>query len=73
MFTDHEFAVMGFSVVDSRLPAEWVTKLRLLKSPPSNMIIPILEAGPPTDLETAQKWFELLAGHMSGTSAEWNL
>ena len=69
MFSDREFAIMGFSVVDSRLPADWVTKLRLLKSPPTGMIVPILEGTPPKDLDIARKWFELLAGHVSGTFA----
>lgn len=67
MFADREFAIMGFSVVDSSLPADWVTKLKLPKTPPVTAIISVLERTPPKDLDTARKWFELLAGRLSGT------
>jgi Protein of unknown function (DUF3684) len=59
---------MGFSVVDSSLPADWVTKLKLPGSPPASLIIAILEKTPPKDSVIARTWFELLAGHLSGMS-----
>ena len=57
---------MGFPVVDPSLSADWVSKLKLPKTPPTNMIISILEKAPPKDVDLARKWFEILAGHMTG-------
>jgi Protein of unknown function (DUF3684) len=64
---------MGFSVVGSSLPADWVIKLKLPKTPPASAIISVLEVSPPKDLDIARKWFELLAGLLSGMFANQGL
>ncbi|KAF8581823.1 hypothetical protein K439DRAFT_1513339 [Ramaria rubella] len=71
VFIDREYATMGFSVIDTTLPAEWASKLRLLKSPPTSMIIPLLHETPPKNVSAARSWFQLLAGRLSDfTSSE---
>jgi len=59
---------MGFSVVDPQLPQDWVTKLKLKPHPPVRMILLVLKGTPPKDTVTARKWFDLLAGRLSGLS-----
>ncbi|KAF8513724.1 hypothetical protein BU17DRAFT_95084 [Hysterangium stoloniferum] len=68
VFMDSEYSIMGFSAVHTSLPAYWATTLKLPKTPPVNMILPILKDKMPRDLLLARKWFELLSGRLSDFS-----
>ncbi|KIJ33557.1 hypothetical protein M422DRAFT_783144 [Sphaerobolus stellatus SS14] len=65
VFTEREYATMGFATVDPQLVADWVTKLKLKPSPPINKILPVLKNSAPRDMTTARRWFELLATRLS--------
>lgn len=57
---------MGFAVIDPNLAADSVVKLKLPRSPPTNMLLSVLETSPTRDLATARKWFEFLATRLAG-------
>jgi hypothetical protein len=69
VFIDREYLIMGFSVVDASLPADWAVTLKLAKAPPVNMICPILKDRTPQDLLLARKWFELLSSRLPGKNS----
>ena len=66
VFSDAACAVLGFSVVHQSMRNEHLHKLKLVESPPTVRIVPILQKTPPQDEATARKWFEYLAGRLGG-------
>ncbi|KAG8916897.1 hypothetical protein FRC02_003488, partial [Tulasnella sp. 418] len=61
VFTDPECAVMGFSVVEKDLRDSATYKLGISKHPPIHSIMRVLLEKPPSEVETAKKFFEYLS------------
>lgn len=57
---------MGFLVIDPNIPADAIPKLKLPKSPPTSLLLPLLKQTPTRDLAIARRWFEFLAMRLSG-------
>ena len=66
MYTDPEWAALGFAIVDSELPDEAAGKLQLSHHPPPSDLVTLLEKSPPRDETTARKWLEVLSDCVSG-------
>lgn len=66
VFVDSDASVLGFLTVHPSVQSVAVEKLKLQRSPPVSVLVPLLEKSPPQDPALAQKWFEVLAGRQSG-------
>lgn len=66
VFVDPDAALLGFLTVHASIRDVAIDKLKLQRSPPTSMLLPLLENLPPQDPALARKWFEVLAGRLSG-------
>ena len=66
VYTDSDSANFGFLVVHPSIRDVATEKLKLRKYPPTSLLLPILESTPPKEITDARKWFEILAGRLSG-------
>jgi Protein of unknown function (DUF3684) len=64
-----EWKILGFNSVQAELKYDIVGKLKIPNNPPTFKLVELLEKTPPKDDETARKWFEVLAGRISGPSS----
>ena len=67
VYVEPEAALLGFLTVHPDIREVAVEKLKLQQSPPVASLVPLLESSPPKDPAIARKWFEVLAGRLSGT------
>lgn len=57
---------MRFSVASNMLTPDDLRKLGVKESPPPPALVDSLVNNPPESEELAQRWFALLAGHITG-------
>lgn len=57
---------MRFSVASNTLSADDLRKLGVKESPPPPALVNALVNNPPESEELAERWFALLAGHITG-------
>lgn len=62
------WADLGFSVAQSNLTREDLTKLYVKDHPPTSMLVKLLQTTPPLDAKQARAWFEAMAGRISGAT-----
>lgn len=66
MFVEPDSTILGFNVLHSSFRDGAAEKLKLLKRPPTSMIVPLLQKSAPKTQKGAQQWFEILAGRLAG-------
>ena len=67
VYVESDAGLLGFLIVHPNIREAAVEKLKLQSSPPVTSLVPLLESSPPKDPVIARKWFEVLAGRLSGT------
>ncbi|GLB37239.1 putative protein of unknown function (DUF3684) [Lyophyllum shimeji] len=70
VFSNLDWAAMGFSVIHPTLHLDGVSKLKVKQHPPTSVIVDLLERTPPKDEVEARLWFSILAGRISDFSSQ---
>lgn len=70
VFSNSDWAVMGFLVTHPTLHLDAVSKLKVKQHPPTSLIVDLLERTPPKDEAEARLWFSVLAGRISNFSPQ---
>ena len=65
MFSETQWKVLGFSVVQDNCREAAVGKLGIQRHPPTSMLLSLLEKTPPLNEAIAQQWFEILSERIS--------
>ncbi|TFK75311.1 hypothetical protein BDN72DRAFT_892280 [Pluteus cervinus] len=69
VFANPEWAELGYQVVNPSLSPDAITKLKLQQHPPASILVLKLSESQPMDEKQAATWFGILAGRISGFSA----
>lgn len=66
VFSNPGWQSLGFPVLDAALRQDAVNKLKIKEHPPTNQLVRLLEASPPTTGAQAREWFGVLSRRISG-------
>ncbi|KAF9644423.1 hypothetical protein BDM02DRAFT_3272450 [Thelephora ganbajun] len=65
VFSNPDWQLLGFPVLDPTLRQDAVNKLKIKEHPPTNHLVRFLEASPPTTEAQAREWFGVLSRRVS--------
>jgi len=66
VFSNSDWQLLGFPVLDPTLRQDAVNKLRIKEHPPTDQLVRLLEASPPTTESQAREWFGVLSDRILG-------
>jgi hypothetical protein len=66
VFSNPDWQSLGFPVLDRTLRPDAANKLKIKEHPPTNQLVRLLEASPPTTEAQAREWFGILSRGISG-------
>jgi len=67
VFSNPEWQLLGFPVLDPTLRQDAVSKLKIREHPPTHQLVRLLESSPPTTEAQAREWFGVLSRRISGS------
>ncbi|KAF8070283.1 hypothetical protein FPV67DRAFT_1486835 [Lyophyllum atratum] len=70
VFSNSDWATMGFLVTHPSLHIDAVSKLKVKQHPPTSLIVDLLERTHPKDESEARSWFSILASRISDFSSQ---
>ena len=71
VFSNPDWKLLGFPVLDPALRQDAVNLLQIKDHPPTNQLVHLLEGTPPTTEAQACEWFGVLSRHISGMYNAW--
>jgi len=66
VFSNSDWQLLGFPVLDPALRQDAVNKLRIKEHPPTDQLVRLLEASPPATESQAREWFGVLSRRILG-------
>ena len=66
VFSNSDWRLLGFPVLDPTLRQDAVNKLRIKEHPPTDQLVRLLEVSPPTTESQAGEWFGVLSRRILG-------
>jgi len=67
VFSNPDWQLLGFPILDPDLRQDAVNKLKIKEHPPTNQLVRLLETSPPAAGAQAREWFGVLSRRISGT------
>ena len=67
VYYTHHWSALGLTVTAPTVTSDMARKLQLEKDPSARRIISVLQGRLAKDVAEARRWFEILAGKVSGT------
>ncbi|KNZ80421.1 Sacsin [Termitomyces sp. J132] len=69
VFSNSDWAMMGFLVTPTTLQPDALSKLKIKQHPPTTMVVDLLERMPPKNQVEARAWFSVLGSRVSDFSS----
>ncbi|KAG6878540.1 hypothetical protein C0993_004438 [Termitomyces sp. T159_Od127] len=69
VFSNPDWAMMGFLVTPDTLPLDAILKLKIKQHPPTAMLVDLLERKPPQNQGEAKAWFSVLGSRVPDFSS----
>ena len=66
VFSNPDWQSLGFPILDPTLRQDATNKLKIKEHPPTNQLVRLLEASPPSTQAQAREWFGTLSRRISG-------
>lgn len=71
VFSNHDWQLLGFPVLDPTLGHDAVNILQIKEHPPVEQLVHCLKKCPPSNEVQAREWFKILSRRISGLYSAW--